>query len=69
MFAQQKLTGIGGASGAQQDQAKMMVWMMPLLLTWIFASLPSGVVLYWLVFNIVTALQQVLIRKKQEAKA
>ncbi len=69
MFVQQKLTGIGGASGAQQEQAKMMAWMMPLLLTWIFASLPSGVVLYWLVFNIATALQQVLIRKKQEAKA
>jgi len=68
MFAQQKLTGIGGAGGAQQDQAKMMAWMMPLLLTWIFASLPSGVVLYWLTFNILTALQQVLIRKKQEAK-
>ncbi len=65
MFVQQKLTGIGGAGGAQQEQAKMMAILMPVFLTWIFASLPSGVVLYWLTFNIVTALQQLLIRKKQ----
>ncbi|MCQ9207875.1 MAG: membrane protein insertase YidC [Omnitrophica bacterium] len=68
MFVQQKLTGMGAAGGgAQQEQAKMMAIMMPLLLTWIFASLPSGVVLYWFVFNLATSLQQVLIRKKQLA--
>ncbi|MBL7085150.1 MAG: membrane protein insertase YidC [Candidatus Omnitrophica bacterium] len=65
MFVQQKLTGMGAAGGAQQEQAKMMTWLMPIFLTWIFASLPSGVVLYWLTFNILTALQQLLIKKKQ----
>jgi YidC/Oxa1 family membrane protein insertase len=65
MFVQQKLTGMGVASGPQQEQAKMMTMLMPVFLTWIFASLPSGVVLYWFVFNIATALQQLLIRKKQ----
>jgi YidC/Oxa1 family membrane protein insertase len=67
MFAQQKLTGMGAASGSQQDQAKMMSWLMPVFLTWIFASLPSGVVLYWFTFNVVTAGQQLLIKKKQAA--
>jgi len=66
MFVQQKLTGIGGTGGAQQEQAKMMGYLMPVFLTWIFASLPAGVVLYWLTFNTLTALQQLLIRKKQE---
>ena len=65
MFAQQKLTGMGTAGGAQQEQAKMMAILMPVFLTWIFASLPSGVVLYWFTFNIITALQQLAIRKKQ----
>ena len=65
MFVQQKLTGMGAASGPQQEQAKMMAWMMPVFLTWIFASLPSGVVLYWLTFNLITAAQQLIIRKKQ----
>ena len=66
MFVQQKLTGMGTTGGAQQEQAKMMSVLMPIFLTWIFASLPSGVVLYWFTFNIVTALQQLLIRKKQQ---
>ncbi len=69
MFVQQKLTGMGSAGSAQQDQAKMMAVLMPVFLTWIFASLPSGVVLYWLTFNIVTALQQLLIKKKQATLA
>ncbi len=64
MFIQQKLTGMGAASGAQQDQAKMMAIFMPIFLTWIFASLPSGVVLYWFTFNIATSIQQLIIRKK-----
>ncbi len=68
MFAQQKLTGMGAAGGAQQEQAKMMGVLMPVFLTWIFASLPSGVVLYWLTFNVLTSLQQLLIKKKQVAQ-
>ena len=67
MFMQQKLTGMGAGSGAQQEQAKMMGLLMPVFLTWIFASLPSGVVLYWFTFNVATALQQLLIRKRQKA--
>ncbi|NQS99755.1 MAG: membrane protein insertase YidC [Candidatus Omnitrophica bacterium] len=67
MFVQQKLSGLSSAGGAQQDQAKMMAIMMPVLLTWIFSSLPSGVVLYWLTFNILTSAQQLLIKKKQQA--
>ncbi|MBN3039046.1 MAG: membrane protein insertase YidC [Candidatus Omnitrophica bacterium] len=69
MFVQQKLTGMGAAGGAQQEQAKMMSVMFPILLTWIFASLPSGVVLYWFTFNTVTSLQQLLIKNKSKALA
>ncbi|MBN3038749.1 MAG: membrane protein insertase YidC [Candidatus Omnitrophica bacterium] len=69
MFIQQKLTGMGTTGGAQQEQAKMMSIMFPILLTWIFASLPSGVVLYWFIFNLVTSLQQLLIKKKSQVVA
>lgn len=62
MVVQQKLTGTGG--GAQQDQAKIMMWTMPILFTWIFARLPSGIVLYWFTFNILTSIQQLLIKKR-----
>ncbi|NOX97950.1 MAG: membrane protein insertase YidC [Nitrospirae bacterium] len=69
MYLQQKLTGMGGSGGAQPDQAKMMSIMMPAVLTFIFFRLPAGVVLYWLCFNVFTSLQQLLIKKKSEAKA
>ncbi len=62
MFWQQKQTG-GGAAGPQQEQAKMMQWMMPVMLTFIFFGLPAGIVLYWFSFNIFTSLQQMLIKK------
>lgn len=69
MFWQQKLTGMGGAgmgaTAGQQDQQKMMKWMMPAFLTYIFFKLPAGLVLYWLSFNIFTGLQQFLIMKKK----
>ncbi len=59
---QQKVTGMGGGS-VQTEQTKMMMWMMPLFLIWIFARFPSGVVLYWFAFNVFTTLQQLLITK------
>lgn len=62
MFWQQKLTG-SGAAGPQQEQAKMMQWMMPVMLTFIFFGLPAGIVLYWFSFNIFTSLQQMIIKK------
>jgi len=69
MYLQQKLTGMGGSGGAQPDQAKMMSIMMPVVLTFVFLNLPSGIVLYWLCFNVFTSLQQLLIKRKSEAKA
>jgi len=68
MLVQQKLTGVGGGA-QQQQQAKMMMWMMPILFTWIFARLPSGIVLYWFAFNVLTSIQQILIKRKSQAKA
>ena len=68
MFWQQKQTGMG-TSPTQQEQQKMMSWMMPIFLTFIFFRLPAGVVLYWFSFNIFTSLQQLLIKRKQSGSA
>ena len=38
-----------------------MVYLMPVFMIFIFWSLPSGLVLYWTVFNVLTVLQQQLI--------
>ncbi len=68
MYLQQKLTGMGGSGGAQPEQAKMMSILMPVVLTFVFFNLPSGVVLYYIFFNVFTSLQQLLIKKKSGAK-
>jgi len=63
MFLQQKLTGTSGTGSAAQQQ-KMMMYMMPVFMTFLFMRFASGLTLYWLVFNVLTLLHQELIKKK-----
>jgi YidC/Oxa1 family membrane protein insertase len=53
MFIQQKMTPVAG----DPRQAKMML-IMPFIFTFMFLNLPSGLVLYWTVSNILQILQQ-----------
>jgi len=55
MFVQQKLTPTMG----DPRQAKMMLFM-PIIFTFMFLNLPSGLVLYWTVSNVLQILQQKL---------
>ena len=59
MFIQQKMTPTPG----DPTQAKMMM-MLPIVFTFLFINFPSGLVLYWLVNNILSIGQQYLINKK-----
>ncbi len=59
MFIQQKMT----PSTMDPMQAKMML-AMPVVFTFIFLNFPSGLVLYWLVNNLLTIFQQYLIYRK-----
>jgi YidC/Oxa1 family membrane protein insertase len=53
MFVQQKMTPVAG----DPRQAKMML-IMPFVFTFMFLNLPSGLVLYWTVSNMLQILQQ-----------
>jgi len=53
MFIQQKMTPVMG----DPRQAKMMLFM-PVLFTFMFLNLPSGLVLYWTVSNVLQIAQQ-----------
>lgn len=66
MFVQQKLSGTGNSAGTdqQQQQQKMMMWMMPLMMFFLFYKFPSGLNLYYLMFNLLTILQQKFIVNK-----
>ncbi len=59
MFVQQKMTPTPG----DPAQAKVMM-LMPVIFTFMFINFPSGLVLYWLVNNILSIGQQYRILKK-----
>jgi YidC/Oxa1 family membrane protein insertase len=50
-------------STADPAQAKMML-MMPIVFTFMFLNFPAGLVLYWLVNNVLSIIQQFYINKK-----
>ncbi|MEW6381330.1 MAG: membrane protein insertase YidC [bacterium] len=62
MYIQQKMTPMSGDA----TQMKMMT-MMPLIFTVFFLGFPSGLVIYWLLNNVLTIGQHYLILKKMGA--
>jgi YidC/Oxa1 family membrane protein insertase len=59
MFIQQKLA----PASPDPAQAKMMM-MLPVVFTFLFAHFPAGLVLYWIVNNTLSILQQWYITQK-----
>jgi YidC/Oxa1 family membrane protein insertase len=59
MFLQQKMTPTPG----DPAQAKMMM-LLPVVFTFLFINFPSGLVLYWLVNNLISIAQQYRINRK-----
>lgn len=62
MFLQQRLS----PAPADPMQAKIMMFL-PVIFTFLFASFPSGLVLYWLTNNLISILQQWLITRHYQA--
>ena len=65
MIASTKLTPQpASADPSMKMQRVMMTWLMPIMLTWLFFfSAPSGLVLYWMVSNLVGVLIQLWINR------
>jgi len=61
MFFQQKMSP---PSSSDPQQAKLMLWMMPTMFTFMFWTFPSGLVLYWLVNNVLQMGQQQWLQKR-----
>jgi len=55
MFFQQKMTTV-------DPKQKFMVYMMPVFMVFIFSSLPAGLNLYWLIYNILSIGEQYIIQ-------
>ena len=59
MFVQQKQT-------VKDPRQKAMIWMMPIMMTLLFNGFPSGLNLYYFVFNILSIGQQMLINRQAD---
>ncbi len=74
MFLQQKMSAaatnkrpadeMDDKEKAAASSQKMMMYIMPVMMVFIFRSLPSGLVLYWTFFNVLNMVQQYFILKK-----
>ncbi len=64
MFLQQKMT----PTSVDPTQAKMMLFM-PVIFTVMFLKFPAGLVIYWLVNNLLSIAQQYYINRTDTAKA
>ncbi|HLC19144.1 MAG TPA: membrane protein insertase YidC [Thermodesulfobacteriota bacterium] len=64
MFLQQKMT----PTSVDPTQAKVML-LMPIVFTVMFLKFPSGLVIYWLVNNILSIAQQHYVNRTHKAKA
>ena len=60
MFLQQRIM----SPPNQDDQQKMMSYMMPVFITFIFLTLPSGLTLYFFTYNILMLIVQNIIKKR-----
>jgi YidC/Oxa1 family membrane protein insertase len=65
MVLQQKITPMQ----ADPAQAKMMMTVMPIMMTFVFYQFPSGLVLYWMVSNVLAITHQLIIGRGMRAKA
>jgi YidC/Oxa1 family membrane protein insertase len=64
MLAQQLMT----ASAIPDPAQRRMMYLMPLIFTIFFVNMPSGLVLYWLVNNLLGIVQQYLVNKEADAQ-
>ncbi len=65
MVWQQKLT----PSGGDPQQQKMMLWFMPIFMLFILSSMPSGLILYWTVSQMLSIVQLLHQRRRRPAAA
>jgi len=61
-FTQSTQTAASGQSGMQQ---KMFMYVMPLMFFFILYNISSGLLIYWIVMNVLTTAQQLVINKRK----
>ncbi|MEO1022638.1 MAG: membrane protein insertase YidC [Bacteroidota bacterium] len=70
MVVQSRLTGGAstGATNPMAQQMKVMQYIFPVMLLFIFNNFASGLSLYYLIFNVLSVIQQIVIKRNIHAK-
>ncbi len=68
MVYQSRLSGSPTGDAVPAAQTKMMTYLMPVIFTIFFYGVPSGLVLYWLVNNVLSIVQQYYVQKELEGE-
>jgi len=68
MMYQSRLGGSPTGDAVPAAQTKMMNYLMPGIFTIFFYSMPSGLVLYWLVNNVLSIVQQYYVQKELDTE-
>jgi YidC/Oxa1 family membrane protein insertase len=63
MFLQQKMTAV-----TSDPTQKKIMYIMPILFTFMFWSFPSGLVIYWITNSVISMIEQYFVLKKEEAR-
>ncbi|MFC2065505.1 YidC/Oxa1 family membrane protein insertase [Chloroflexota bacterium] len=58
MWLQQKMSTPTSTDAKQQAQSRMMLWMMPMMFTFLALSFPSGLALFWVTSSVVRIVMQ-----------
>ena len=65
MVVQSKITGgMSGGGAASNPQMKVFQYILPIMLLFIFNNFASGLSLYYLIFNVLSIVQQAFLNKK-----
>ncbi len=65
----QQLMSMTKTEDPQQKSQQRMMLIMPVIFTWMFLNFPAGLVVYWLVNNVLSIGQQVLINRHADQPA
>ena len=63
-----KFTQNGGTASSSQTQMKLMMYGMPLVFFFIFYNAPAGLLIYWIVSNVIQLAQQLFINHSMKNK-
>jgi YidC/Oxa1 family membrane protein insertase len=63
MFFQQRMT-----MAVSDPMQKRMMYLMPIIFTFMFWSFPSGLVIYWITNSVISMIEQYFIIKEDEIK-